>query len=323
MAVILPSGEKDFSGGGSDPMLCGEPQDCDNPPCGDVSPLILGKSGDFSCTEEALIVTVSVTGGVPPFTWATTNGLITVTAARTITLSIGSAIDKSRAVVIGGHPDCIGNFYAYIDRGIGIKSDDGVSACLLAQCALAFYNCFDELVRVDGFGSTGEYTIGTENDVGNPCKVWDDVDAVGNTSFMGTIPNTIDYSHCDRWPTGYGAILCFYNPNTATNLPNPACSGVGGCGSPQGQFERRSYSGGGCVTITDDPYGSPSNPAGFQELGFYLINHESAAINRCDVRHADLLEQGCAPCKLLTGVEIVVTVTDALGNSTTIVIPVS
>ncbi len=88
MAVVLPTGWTNFGGGGSDESLCGEDQDCSTPPCTPPPPTISGSRPNLSCQLHKYELTLTVSGGTPPFIWAAVGGQITVTGVRTATLSI-------------------------------------------------------------------------------------------------------------------------------------------------------------------------------------------------------------------------------------------
>jgi len=114
MAVQTPIGWNTFTGGGSDPTLCGEPQGpvaCPDPPC-PISPLsISGNKLALSCTFADYSLELTIEGGAPPFIWVATGGFLTVTGTRTATLAIhelGALINFFQPVLQYGCNDCAG-----------------------------------------------------------------------------------------------------------------------------------------------------------------------------------------------------------------------
>lgn len=81
MTLILPIGWTDFSGGGEVADYCGEPQTCTNPPCGPIAPITPGLSlPELSCSfgQDLHHLVITVSGGVPPYSWISTGGILTI-----------------------------------------------------------------------------------------------------------------------------------------------------------------------------------------------------------------------------------------------------
>ena len=109
MAVTLPDrdGWKDFEGGGSNPELC----DQGIPPS-------LSVEGQLACLPGQTEVFLEVTGGVPPFTWASDLGVITPTGLRTATLSIHVPPDPFAV-----------HFFRPFVQGFAVFYPDGQQVC--------------------------------------------------------------------------------------------------------------------------------------------------------------------------------------------------
>lgn len=84
MPISLPVGWLNFNGGGSDLTLCGE-YNCPDPPCALVPS---ADKASLTCTFTGHSLTITITGGVPPFLLVATSGVLTITGTRTATLDI-------------------------------------------------------------------------------------------------------------------------------------------------------------------------------------------------------------------------------------------
>lgn len=95
MAVVLPTGWTNFGGGGADDTLCGEDQDCLTPPCIPPPPHIDGSRADLRCDFDGYSLNLTVSGGTPPFLWAALGGTLIVTGTRTASINIAATTDPS------------------------------------------------------------------------------------------------------------------------------------------------------------------------------------------------------------------------------------
>jgi hypothetical protein len=284
MAVILPSGWTGFQGGGADLELCGE-EDCENPPC-EIPPMVLneGLLIELSCVRAILEVQIAVAGGVPPFTFAASEGQIVVLSSRSILLKIDGLVDFSTTrILIDGtlYNPCA--LIAYVQRGRAKywNGDSENSACgALENCFGIVWNCF------------GEPLSGTLDGGGFTCH---DVEHLADPQFK--------YSNCTPMLDGGWPPLCeeFAQGDHSAHCALPPCE--------TGVFSLKNYPQlGVCTTpptIDTETDAAPTVVA-------YLRNH-SDDLPACDTRLDDLKALGCSPCKLLQGTDILVTVTDARG----------
>lgn len=310
MTVLLPEGWTNFVGGGSDPELCGE-SECESPPC-DMT--INPTPTALSCADSdpVLSVSLSVDGGVLPLEWSTTDGQIVVTGLRTAELRIDNLWDPEEPVVVGGQANNPCNVAAFIFRGRAIWADDGGPgvpvSCSHEVCYGLVYNCKGEVLQ-------GNISLGSSLCDDTREAVWiankDDPNAVG-------FGYAAVYENCDLYPGGW-PIVCLSNSLTLVPTADWSCSGLySNC--LESIWTSKAYATTGtCDEFTDNPLAGSSGLTPESSIG----GATPIAGSICDVRHEASLAAGCAPCKLLEDSDIVVTVTDAAGVSTTLIIHVN
>jgi hypothetical protein len=136
MAVLVPDGWESFDGGAE---VCGD--------------LALEADGDFECMESAnVVITLTASGGVPPYTWDTDKGIVTSINATQAELvpeaNPGSSVPGRAYGIVAKYSDlfcnCSCQFYRCDDSleiecqdtGCGeCWSDSGGSSCACATCA--------------------------------------------------------------------------------------------------------------------------------------------------------------------------------------------
>ncbi len=284
MTVSTPEGWKDFSGGGVDLDLCGQ-QECDTPPC---PPLVLAfdAGASLSCTDEVYETPITWTGGVGPFVIESTDGLVELTGTRAGTLKIHiAAFPAFGSNAADSIPSCGQAVYTRHGRKLYNSSGHPEFPCANEGCALLAYNCQGILIN----GAVG-------NDLA-PCSV----------AFAQPI-DTPGYVGLSIWNDGAG---CAPGPDICRSVITECDSTLLECAVNSWT----AYDG----TITCAP--SSNNDLGANGQGHLLANPGLGIV--CDMRTALAKSKGCSPCDLLQHGEIVVTVTDALGNSIALEITVS
>ncbi len=145
MTLTAPPGWKDPDSTPLDADLCGEPQGCDSPPCGEIPSIEVippggpGSSPTLSCTFNGNDHTLDFTieGGVLPFTVEADAGLITMTGPRSFNINL--------------HPETgpIAYFRPWAFTGSGISycvgapcsGDNPLSAFVTADVRLHPFDC--------------------------------------------------------------------------------------------------------------------------------------------------------------------------------------
>jgi hypothetical protein len=129
MPVLVPDGWESFDGGATS--------------CGDLS---LTADGDFDCAESAnVVITLTASGGVPPYTWDTDKGIVTGISATQAELV--PAANPGSAVP--------GPAYGHV-----VKYSD-----LFCNCSCIWYKCDDSLdlgCQDTGCGTCWILTGGTQ-----------------------------------------------------------------------------------------------------------------------------------------------------------------
>lgn len=322
MAIVLPTGWTGFQGGGSDPDLCGEPQDCDSPPCGEIPTMEIvpvdeegnptGAQAELSCLfgGELHHLNIQVLGGVPPFEWIVTAGTVTIVDARTISINI--------------HPDPNGDGDVAFFRPFLIYSTEstgGISPCsppenfnteVVADVRLGAYDCLGIHIPT---------TIGGFDDNIPPWRT----DApfahpIGDDDADRTMVMTIGYGGT---PTHVGP-----DPKSPTlesidhewsaesfrcTTGSPCCASVKVTAKVAGRngVHGTIWSGAPDFASEDKDMPIPSEA---------LLPNQLPYNSYIDVRTQTQIDNGC--CVVPDGTDIVVVVTDARGVEAVIVIPV-
>lgn len=298
MAVVLPSGWTEFEGG-ADPVQC----DSETPPTITVTP-----PTGFDCDDLQPIyeVALAVAGGVAPFDWEVSAGLLTPSGPglRLATLVIDQAADLVfPSIPLDPHGCGIG---AFVKRGLEIfptstGDPNDVNCRTQISCSQVTYNCYGVPIRFtcDAPGGCQATSLGDD-----ACA------AQFNPEFgEGHNPGFESQENCDV----LAPALCVPSASYLA-LPN----GPDACNLAE------------CTPLPADPITWPGNhedcdPSisdgdGISSTGAsHLLMTDNGEV--CDIRTEASIAVGCSPCEVLD--EIVVTVTDALNNLSVIIVNIN
>jgi hypothetical protein len=333
MSVGLPNGWTTFSGGGQDPSLCGEPQDCPNPPCGEIPPMVItpvplpgGGHGpnSLSCAVGENSIEVQVTGGLIPFIWATSGGSVTVTGLRTATVDIGNDI-------LGDFDERVGQI-AFFKPHMFTNASQVItphSHCSPAHDPNVYYREATVDVRLRAYDCLKRHITELE-DFG---ETFIDNIQVDDSNAHDLMDNPIGDNSADR-----GCVLSIDWPFTDTPSPSHPLSDPGhwsvsatGCGlNDPGNVSvhvTASTAGKnaihGTVHSGAPPYNELKNVV-VDQVGNFDIpptrDTDFPADSYIDVRTQVQVDTNC--CVVPTGSDIIVTVIDAQNTVAVIVIPV-
>lgn len=303
MSIVLPTGWNTFSGGGVEPDLCAEPQTCTEPPCGPIPPITIIPTTTVTaldCTNGVFDIPLQVTGGVPAFTWISSEGFLEIIDTRNVILHIDESVTLGGHVPIGVtlHNPC--SLPAYVYRGkASFYNNSGCNHTNACDGHSVMFNC------------RGEFIGGVDLGIQTPtCS-----DAI-ESGLLGTFdPDTdvMDYRNClgvqddSKYP-----LICFNNtfPASCPDLPPKNCDGYNDM--PLATI----YPTGG--VCTDTPTMTDVGAAGSLLAG---VHTGEGSI--CDVRHPDLKALGCSPCTLIGGQDILVDAEDAAGTHALLLVHVN
>lgn len=286
--VTLPDGWNTFDGGGSDPELCQE----DN-----IPPIVITPSTPvvvLDCTNSVKSIPLEFSGGVAPFVYTTSEGFIEEVDLRNLILHIDNNVSLGGRVPVGVQLFNPCSLPAYVYRSRTASKTGG--ACQYEEfCDVHQYNCRDEFI--------GGLNIGISFNC-NPAEE----EAAIHLPFD---PDTdlSDYTECigvadlDKYPytcfnLGAGAGLCS-NPFPGHACPDPAPD---------------------LLATVYPEHGFCSDTPTLTDLGQSPHVVEGAI---CDTRHPNLKALGCSPCSLIAGQDILVDITDAVGNNSVFIVHVN
>lgn len=305
MSITLPTGWKDFDSTPLEADLCGEPQDCDNPPCGDGTPPLtvekVNLAEELVCDPHSgkLFLDMAIGGGVPPFTISTSEGLIQHEEVRIFRVKIDAAVltdfDTGCEIVAA----------ARLGREIWPQNFGDEHCEDQWRCSYAHFNCFGDIF------SSVEDLQDSEFANDDPCSAI--VDDILDHAPVDDPNNGLGLTNWDamrdNWP-----LLCvphFIWVADAQALDcGPACTPT-----PDGETLIKPVTcEGHDITNILEGDGVASN--GQHHM---LLNNVGTKV---DLRTPASKALGCSPCVLLQGTDIIVTVTDAQGISVAIELPI-
>lgn len=159
MSVSLPTGWNAFAGGAINGDLCGEPQDCAEPPCGPIPQLVITPVGgdlQLSCTLADHDLNLEVVGGVGPFIWAANGGSLTVTGFRTARIDIAAPTDGTFVETVGRiaffkpHAFTIGGQILIPQERCATQSPNLYAVEIIADVRLRSYDCLKRHLALAG-----------------------------------------------------------------------------------------------------------------------------------------------------------------------------
>ncbi|MDD1678619.1 MAG: hypothetical protein LUO93_05485, partial [Methanomicrobiales archaeon] len=319
MSIVLPVGWTGFSGGGEVADYCGEPQVCDNPPCGPITPITYGLSlPQLSCAfgqdQHHLIITVS--GGVPPYSWISTGGILTILDVFSAEITI--------------HPDPTGagdvGFFRPNLRYVATNQPGG-STCVGAE-PITTQATAD--VRLGAYDCLGIHIITSEGGSDDNIPPWlastsyahpigDAADATHRSVSMGiTYGGTPTHAGVDPYPDA-ATVNNTWSVNTSRCTTGPTSGLTVSCAAQvAGQNGIH-----GTIWSGAPDYVSESKNLSIESIGVLDTGTQLGPLNYdgyIDVRTQTQIDTGC--CVVPTGTSIVVTVTDTNEANAVIVIPV-
>jgi len=335
MSVLLPTGWTTFTGGGSDPALCGEPQDCPEPPCGPIPPITIepepGGGGhvpaELSCQPDGNVLNLIISGGVAPFEWATSGGSVTVTGARSATVNIGNPD------YLGDFDEKVGSIAFFKPHMFTFNYLNGFNAggSCGAQDPLVYYREVTADVRLRAYDCLKRHITELE-DFGD--AFLDNIQ-VDNTNNHDEMDNPIGDNPDDRtctlsvdWP-----YVLPESPSRPLSDPDHFSVAADGCGlndAGNASVHVTVATAGktaihGQVHADAPPIDEVKNvvfdivpPGGFP--ADYVITRDTDFTQYIDVRTQTQVDTNC--CVVPTGGDVIVTVTDAQNTVAVIVIPV-
>lgn len=318
MTLVLPVGWTGFSGGGEVADYCGEPQGCANPPCGPITPITYGLSlPQLSCAfgedQHHLIITVS--GGVPPYSWISTGGILTVLDIFSAEITIHP--DPTGAGDVGFFRPNLRYFAVNQPGGSTCVGATPIQTSITSDVRLGAYDCLGIHIVTDQGGSDDNIPPWlASTSYAHPIG---DVEAdrtmaltiayggtpthVGPDPYSGTL-NSIDFewtansSRCTTGPSS-GATVGV----TAKVAGRNGIHGTIWSGAPDYTSEIKNLPIINIGTLDTPVVIGPQNYDGY-----------------IDVRTQTQIDTGC--CVVPTGTDIVVTITDQNEATAIIVIPV-
>lgn len=306
ISVELPDGWLNFSGGGSDPDLCGESGEVGEPgtiPTGAINAL----PEEFDCedAENGLEVELTFSGGVPPVTWETTQGQLTVTGPRTATLAIDLAVNLFFTGAAGDTEGC--EIPAFTKRARRLTpSDNGADPPIFAcEGGLSTWECYSAVFDCVGKPFQGGALTSEEFINAEPCE--DEYNAIVNNFQAAQYSEYVDGTLCAHLDSGW-PLTCLITPVPGNNTAAAAQCGINACDTAPSSpvvFERD-----GCPDFT------VSGSTGSRSVAFNVLLGDAGQV--CDLRTDASKAIGCSPCEIIQNTDIIVTVTDARGVSTAI-----
>jgi hypothetical protein len=294
--IDVPAGWKDFTGGGSDEDLCGE----------DTPILITPSSPNLSCELglESLLLTVS--GGVPPYSWVASSGVLTVTGTHTATITIhelSNIVATFRPRLLWASTDCV-------ELTPCLGTEEPMRTETLTQTRLRLFDCLG--MEIAAPVSQGETlcvcydTLPFANPIGDNLSV--DSDHVLNISWSGTVISSIG--------------LC--NPHDIEAWASGECRCTTNGAKTASVTAQVITAGKNCVNGTVWAGAVPFN----ETISFPIIQGECGEADQgetdytqtIDVRTQAMVDEEC--CNSVFGVDIIVTATDAVGHVAVLNIPV-
>jgi len=306
MTITLPTGWNTFSGGGADPDLCGEPQDCANPPCGEIPPMSIRPTGtprELDCTHLVLSMDLEVDGGIAPFTWETTEGQIEVTGPRTATLHIDSDVDLTGRVFIGVQLKNPCFMPAFFIRGRSAFTNLGACDENFLCTGLSF-NCKGENI--------GEISDAASDTCDGFLETATRLPFDASTDFY-------DYTNCGVFPDAAAwPLICRDIPAESPQVEDMCVTQAPVECQGTNPLTWKIYNETG---LCADTPGTGTNSSASHLVEYMADDPTRGSI--CDVRTPNLKAKGCSPCFLLKDSDIIVTATDVIGEQAVIDIHVA
>lgn len=257
--------------------------------CNTDTPLAIEVLGSpLSCATANYTTTLKGTGGSPPYTWETSQCKLVDNGNCTATLSIHTDVPLNEL-----------SFQGYAGDIENPPLDNPVTCDSLLAIA---YVRFGEERNDKGIFSVCRHTC---NYLSYNCH--DEPDFGDATLREGDF--IIDGLGCPDVETSASGVW-----GTPGKVLGP-CTDMSKCGIPE--FPPIYYLG----SVGDRVECSAGTPDGPLTGGTLQAAYEAAS-PLCDVRHPNLITGGCCPCSLLQGQDIIVTLTDANGDSVATTVPV-
>lgn len=322
MTIPLPEGWTNFSGGAEDPDLCGEDQVCPEPPC-DVTPPEITTSGgrsSLSCTFDEYELDLVLTGGVPPFIWVTTAGILTVTGVRTATLAIHEIQDivgffkpimYYTSLICSGYDPCL--------VAENYLPENNVLVEIVVDVRFRPYDCIGVEILPPGYPTLGgDPALGpiSTSTILFPHPIGEEIEdrhCTMSHDFAGQDVLTADQlTEDESWSVQMSR--CCVGTGSASVLVEATLAGKNGVN--------------GIIHDEAPPFSETINIP-IQHVGVQTddpCHNGSLGVSRTDgsnlldVRTQSMIDSGC--CVTPAGINVVVTVTDAAGTVTFLTIPV-
>lgn len=299
MTIILPRGWKDFQGGAVDPSLCLGDQPRIQPYEKDEDDNIIT---DLDCANGRHSLKLMALGLTAPIVWETSEGQIASTGELTAELRIASAVNlanfnpdgcpSTTCQPVGESAINSVNAWAVLYQGKVYQG--GVTPCEGAFCVGMVMNCFDDVVCPNA---------GNNPDTGFGCG------DVGYQASGGCCP--YNGHNLDPNPYDPDSSPCACNDFRGVTAEYPDVGYADGTNCAA-QHSSLAYMG------TNNA--QPDSCATLRDLWVPAFKARGA---KFDVRRAELKAQGCSPCSLIQGIDIVVTAMGANGDTMAIEIHVN